>query len=113
MKGPRLKKSASGEQSQRHPDPNRKRRLYQRRGSFLQHQQQVTSQELQLNQEPLALQQLQNQQNLQQLNTPALLESDYSSWQIPYNAYKPQDSAVVPMTSNSFVSGNCGNFIYI
>jgi len=56
---------------------------------------------------------LQNQQNLQQLNTPALLESDISSWQIPYNAYEPQDPAVVPVTPNSSVSGNCGKFIYI
>lgn len=112
MKGPRLKKSVSSERPQR-SDPNRERRPYQRRGSLLQHQQQVTTQQLQLNQESLVLQQLQNDQNLEQPNTPALPQPDYLSWQTPYNVYELQGSVAVPMTSNSSVPENFGKFIYI
>lgn len=117
MNGPRLKKSdTSNERSQqRQPDPNRKRRPYQRRGSLLQLQSLTTTQQLQLDhQEPLVLQQLEinQQQHLEQLNTPALPETDYSNWQIPYDAFGPQGPAAVPIIPNSSVPKNCGKFIY-
>ncbi|CAL1672241.1 unnamed protein product [Lasius platythorax] len=109
MNGPRLKKSdTSSERSQqRQPDPNRKRRPYQRRGSLLQLQSLTTTQ--QLHQEPLVLQQLEinQQQYLKQLNIPALPETGYSNWQTPYDAFGLQGPAAVPIIPNSSVPKNC------
>lgn len=75
-------------------------------------QQPVTTQ-LQLKHQEPVLQQLQNrQQYLEQLNTPALLKPNSSSWPTAYdNVYEPQGPAAVPIF-NSPVVEHYGKFIY-
>lgn len=104
MNGSRQKKNKDINEERQSADPNRKKRLYQRRGSLLQSS--IINQIMQYNQEPPRVQ----EQYIQQLNAPILSEPGCSwNWPNPYDTYGPQGPTAVQMPENrgKFICSFC------